>query len=57
MTLIRALVHSEGVTAIVATHDPVLIDLADRLIELSDGVVIGDSAGIIDERERYSVHR
>src|SRR5690606_34136046 len=28
MTLIRALVHSEGVTAIVATHDPVLIDLA-----------------------------
>jgi putative ABC transport system ATP-binding protein len=44
MTLIRALVRSEGVTAIVATHDPVLIDLADRAIELSDGQVIADSA-------------
>ncbi len=44
MTLIRALVRSEGVTAIVATHDPVLIELADRAIELSDGQVISDSA-------------
>lgn len=44
MTLIRALVRSEGVTAIVATHDPVLIELADRAIELSDGEVISDSA-------------
>ena len=43
MTLIRALVRSEGVTAIVATHDPVLIDLADRAIELSDGRIISDS--------------
>ena len=44
MTLIRALVRSEGVTAIVATHDPVLIDLADRVIELQDGQVIHDSS-------------
>ena len=44
MTLIRALVRSEGVTAIVATHDPVLMELADRAIELSDGSVIADSA-------------
>ncbi len=44
MTLIRALVRSEGVTAIVATHDPVLMELADRAIELSDGEVIADSA-------------
>ncbi|HET9015431.1 MAG TPA: ABC transporter ATP-binding protein [Thermomicrobiaceae bacterium] len=43
MTLIRALVKSEGVTAIVATHDPVLIDLADRVVELRDGEVIADS--------------
>ncbi|MGH7280499.1 MAG: amino acid ABC transporter ATP-binding protein, partial [Polyangiaceae bacterium] len=39
MTLIRALVKSEGVTAIVATHDPLLIDLADRIIELRDGEI------------------
>lgn len=57
MTLIRALVHSEGVTAIVATHDPVLIDLADRLIELRDGSIISDSAAVADESDRYSVHR
>jgi putative ABC transport system ATP-binding protein len=43
MTLIRALVKSEGVTAIVATHDPMLIDLADRIIELRDGEIIDDS--------------
>jgi putative ABC transport system ATP-binding protein len=30
-------------TAIVATHDPTLIDLADRVIELRDGEVVADS--------------
>lgn len=44
MTLIRALVRSEGVTAIVATHDPILIELADRAIELRDGEVLSDTA-------------
>ncbi len=43
MSLLQQLVRSEGVTAIVATHDPTLIDLADRVIELRDGrVVDGD---------------
>lgn len=44
MNLIHSLVVSEGVTAVVATHDPALIDLADRVIELSDGTVVGDRA-------------
>lgn len=39
MQLIRALVRSEGVTALVATHDPSLITLADRVLEISDGAV------------------
>ncbi|GAA4565126.1 ABC transporter ATP-binding protein [Planotetraspora kaengkrachanensis] len=39
MELIRALVRSEGVTAIVATHDLALIALADRVLELRDGVL------------------
>ncbi len=43
MDLIHALVISEGVTAIVATHDPALIDLADRVIELGDGEITADS--------------
>ncbi|GAA4582132.1 ABC transporter ATP-binding protein [Planotetraspora phitsanulokensis] len=40
MELIRALVRSEGVTAIVATHDLGLIALADRVLELRDGVLV-----------------
>ncbi|GAA2205741.1 ABC transporter ATP-binding protein [Nonomuraea monospora] len=39
MELLRAVVRSEGVTALVATHDPSLITLADRVLEISDGVV------------------
>ncbi|MBO3751284.1 ABC transporter ATP-binding protein [Streptosporangiaceae bacterium NEAU-GS5] len=37
MQLIRAVVRSEGVTALVATHDASLISLADRVLELRDG--------------------
>jgi putative ABC transport system ATP-binding protein len=40
MAVIQDVVRSEGVTAIVATHDTTLIDLADRVIELSDGQVV-----------------
>jgi putative ABC transport system ATP-binding protein len=37
MQLIRAVVRDQGVTAVVATHDPLVIRHADRVIELSDG--------------------
>ena len=40
MSLIRSIVHSERLTAIIATHDPLLIDLADRVIELRDGRIV-----------------
>lgn len=40
MELLRAVVHSQGVTALVATHDATLLDLADRVLELSDGELI-----------------
>ena len=43
MALIRSIIRSEGTTAIVATHDPALIDLADRVLELRDGKVIGET--------------
>jgi putative ABC transport system ATP-binding protein len=39
MRLLRSIVHAEGITAIVATHDPVLIGLADRVVNLKDGVL------------------
>jgi putative ABC transport system ATP-binding protein len=41
MSLLRSIVRSEGLTAIIATHDPMLIDLADRSIELRDGRIVG----------------
>ncbi len=34
MQLLRAVVRSEGVTALVATHDPQLMELADRVLDL-----------------------
>jgi putative ABC transport system ATP-binding protein len=37
MTLLRSIVRTEGITAIVATHDPAMLDVADRVIELRDG--------------------
>jgi putative ABC transport system ATP-binding protein len=37
MATLRAVVRTEGVTAVVATHDPALLDLADRVLEIQDG--------------------
>jgi putative ABC transport system ATP-binding protein len=46
MALLLGVVRSEGITALVATHDEALIDLADTVISLEDGrVVTGQAAG------------
>jgi putative ABC transport system ATP-binding protein len=37
MLLLRDVVRTEGLSAIVATHDPVMLDVADRIVELRDG--------------------
>ena len=37
MATLRQVVRAEGVTAIVATHDPALLDLADRILQIQDG--------------------
>ncbi len=39
MRLLKTVVRAEGITALVATHDPVLIELADRTLRLDDGVL------------------
>jgi len=36
---LRTVVRTEGVTAVVATHDPALLDLADRVVEIHDGLL------------------
>lgn len=40
MTLIGALVRRERMTAIVTTHDPLLLSLADRVVEIADGRIV-----------------
>jgi putative ABC transport system ATP-binding protein len=42
MDLLRAVVHARGMTALVATHDPGLIDLADRILVLRDGHLVDE---------------
>jgi putative ABC transport system ATP-binding protein len=44
MELLRAMVKSRGVTALVATHDPALLDLADRVLTLRDGHLADEPA-------------
>jgi putative ABC transport system ATP-binding protein len=41
MELVRDLVHSRGVAAIVTTHDPELMARADRVLTLRDGRIAG----------------
>jgi putative ABC transport system ATP-binding protein len=42
MRLLRRVVEAEGLTALVATHDPTLIDLADSVLSLDDGQIAAD---------------
>jgi putative ABC transport system ATP-binding protein len=40
MRLLRAVIAAEGVTALVATHDAAMVELADRVLTLRDGRLI-----------------
>ena len=44
MGALRKLVDERGVSVIVATHDPLLIGVADPLVELRDGAVVADTS-------------
>jgi putative ABC transport system ATP-binding protein len=44
MTLLRSVVRSESITAVVATHDPAILDVADRVVELRDGQLFEDAS-------------
>jgi len=37
MRLLRTLVRAEGVTALIATHDSNLMQVADRVLTIADG--------------------
>jgi putative ABC transport system ATP-binding protein len=40
MQMLRSVVQADGITAIVATHDPRMLDVADDVIELRDGDLV-----------------
>jgi putative ABC transport system ATP-binding protein len=40
MRLLQTVVRSEGITALVATHDAGIVDLADEVLTLEDGQVV-----------------
>jgi putative ABC transport system ATP-binding protein len=40
MRLLLTVVRSEGITALVATHDEALMDLADEVLRLEDGHIV-----------------
>jgi putative ABC transport system ATP-binding protein len=49
MALLRGVVESEGVTALVSTHDPTMLALADRVIGINDGR-LGEHPGVPSQR-------
>jgi putative ABC transport system ATP-binding protein len=46
MALLRGVVESEGVTALVATHDPVMMALANRVVRIADGELSTEPAPV-----------
>ncbi|WDZ83136.1 ABC transporter ATP-binding protein [Micromonospora cathayae] len=42
MDLLRALVRARGMTALVATHDPTMMRVADRVLTLRDGHLVDE---------------
>jgi len=43
LRLVLSVVRSEGVTALLATHDPTLMDIADSGLHLTDGTILRES--------------
>jgi putative ABC transport system ATP-binding protein len=41
MELLRSVVEHEGVTAIVASHDPLLLEMAHEVVVMRDGALVG----------------
>jgi putative ABC transport system ATP-binding protein len=52
MRLLLTVVRSEGITALVATHDEALIDLADEVLRLEDGRVQAGGPASLDQGRR-----
>jgi putative ABC transport system ATP-binding protein len=42
MDLMHELNHERGITFVFSTHDPMVLDRADRVVRLGDGKIVGD---------------
>jgi putative ABC transport system ATP-binding protein len=42
MKLFRSLIDAEGITIVMSTHDPGMMDLADRVFTLEDGEIVDE---------------
>lgn len=49
--LFKDLGRSRGTTTVMVTHDPRILDLADRVVTLEDGRIVEDRAGAARDRE------
>ena len=56
MSLLRSVVRSEGVTALIATHDPLIVDMADRVLELQDGRLLKPAGAGHDTAESEATY-
>jgi putative ABC transport system ATP-binding protein len=43
--MLKALGEERGTTTLIVTHDPRILDLADRILTLEDGRIVDDRAG------------
>jgi len=46
LALLRELVHRDGLTVLMASHDPRCREACDRVLDLVDGALVGDSAAV-----------
>ena len=52
--------HAEGHTIIIVTHDPAIAEMANRIVEISDGVIVSDrriTAAAPASRREEKIHR
>jgi putative ABC transport system ATP-binding protein len=52
VNILRQLAHEEQATILIVTHDPRILDVADRIINLVDGRIVSDVA--VTEAVRYA---
>ncbi|MEH0071129.1 ATP-binding cassette domain-containing protein [Pannonibacter sp. Pt2-lr] len=53
--LFKDLGRARGTTTVMVTHDPRILDLADRVVTLEEGRIVADRAGAGELRERAEV--